>query len=86
MMTSQTKTGRCALTAKNPKLTAAMTAAEKYLGLLLWTLYHHQGGSSNIGQPIRRSLGMGQYDLMTDEQIAYGKAAADFYHSTGTWR
>ena len=40
---------------------------------LLWTLYHHQGGSSHIGQPIRRLLGIGQYDRMTDEQIKQAK-------------
>lgn len=45
-------------------------------GLLLWTLYHHQGGSSDIGQPIRRALGIGQHDRLTDEQIAAGKSAA----------
>ena len=42
-------------------------------GALLWTLYHHQGGSSNIGQPIRKLLGIGQYDRLTDEQIAEAK-------------
>lgn len=60
----------------HPKLRVAMKAAEQYRSLLLWTLYHHQGGSSDIGQPIRSALGMGQYDRMTDEQIAEGKAAA----------
>ena len=40
---------------------------------LLWTLYHHQGGSSHIGQPIRKLLGIGQHDRMTDEQIAMAK-------------
>lgn len=49
---------------------------EKFRGLLLWTLYHHQGGSSDIGQPIRRALGIGQHDHMTPEQIEAGRAAA----------
>lgn len=40
---------------------------------LLWTLYHHQGGSSHIGQPIRKLLGIGQHDRMTEEQIADAK-------------
>lgn len=40
---------------------------------LLWTLYHHQGGSSHIGQPIRKLLGIGQHDRMTDDQIAEAK-------------
>jgi len=43
---------------------------------LLWTLYHHQGGSSHIGQPIRKLLGIGQHDHMTPEQIERGKAFA----------
>lgn len=42
-------------------------------GALLWTLWHHQGGSSHIGQPIRKLLGIGQHDRMTDEQIADAK-------------
>jgi hypothetical protein len=37
--------------------------------LLLWALYHHQGGKSDVGQPIRRLLGIGQHDDLTDEQI-----------------
>lgn len=41
---------------------------------LLWTLWHHQGGSSHIGQPIRKLLGIGQHDRMTDEQIEQAKA------------
>lgn len=41
---------------------------------LLWTLYHHQGGSSHIGQPIRKLLGIGQHDRLTDEQLADAKA------------
>lgn len=43
-------------------------------GALLWTLWHHQGGSSHIGQPIRKLLGIGQHDRLTDEQIAQAKA------------
>lgn len=41
---------------------------------LLWSLYHHQGGSSHIGQPIRKLLGIGQHDRLTDEQLAQAKA------------
>ena len=47
-------------------------------GLLLWALYHHQGASSDVGQPLRQALGIGQYDRMTDEQIAMAKEAAAF--------
>lgn len=45
-------------------------------GLLLLALYHHQGANSVVGQPIRQALGIGQYDRMTDEQIATAKEAA----------
>lgn len=38
--------------------------------MLLNILWHHQGASSNVGQPIRQMLGIGQYDRMTDEQVA----------------
>lgn len=48
---------------------------EKWRGLLLWALYHHQGASSEVGQPIRKALGIGQYDRLTDEQIATAKSA-----------
>ena len=47
-------------------------------GLLLWALYHHQGASSAVGQPIRQALGIGQYEHMTEEQIAMAKEAAAF--------
>ena len=47
---------------------------QKAEAALLWALYHHQGGSSDIGQPIRKLLGIGQYDRLTDEQIAAVKA------------
>jgi hypothetical protein len=46
---------------------------KKYESALLFSLYHHQGASSIIGQPIRRLLGMLQYDNMTTEQIEQGK-------------
>lgn len=40
---------------------------------LLWVLWHHQGGSSEVGQPIRFALGMGQFDHLSDHQIAEAK-------------
>lgn len=40
---------------------------------LLFCLWHHQGGSSKIGQPIRHALGIGQHDHLTDEQLAAAK-------------
>lgn len=40
---------------------------------LLFALWHHQGGSSPVGQPIRAMLGIGQHDHMTDEEVAAAK-------------
>jgi len=48
----------------------------KYHDLLLWTLYHHQGAHSDVGQPIRAALGIDQFDTLTDAQIEQGRAAA----------
>jgi hypothetical protein len=45
-------------------------------GLLLWTLYHNQGGSSEVGQPIRRALCIGQHDRLTAAQINEGSRDA----------
>jgi hypothetical protein len=36
---------------------------------LLWVLFNHLGAGSPVGQPIRRYLGMGQHDRMTDKQM-----------------
>lgn len=40
---------------------------------LLWVLWHHQGGSSPVGQPIRFALGMGQHEHLSDSQVADAK-------------
>ena len=40
---------------------------------LLWVLWHHQGSSSDVGQPIRFALGMGQTEPLTGRQIAQAK-------------
>lgn len=40
---------------------------------LLFCLWHHQGGSSKIGQPIRYALGIGQHDYMNKEQLEAAK-------------
>jgi hypothetical protein len=42
---------------------------------LLWVLWNHQGAGSPVGQPIRRYLGMGQFERMSEEQV---KAARDW--------
>jgi hypothetical protein len=36
--------------------------------LCLNALYHHQGASSVVGQPIRKALGMGKCDYITEAQ------------------
>lgn len=43
-------------------------------GALLWALYSHQGGSSHVGQPIRKLLGIGQFDRLTEQQISSAKS------------
>lgn len=54
---------------------AALEVLDGMHGLLLLALYHHQGGSSPVGQPIRRALGIGEHDHMTPEQIELAKGA-----------
>jgi hypothetical protein len=46
---------------------------ERLQGCLLWLLWHHQGSSSPIGQPIRRALGIDRYAPMTEAQIEAGQ-------------
>jgi hypothetical protein len=36
---------------------------------LLWVLWHHQGGSSKVGQPLRFALGMGAHDRLSERQV-----------------
>lgn len=48
---------------------------------LLWVLWHHQGGSSEVGQPIRFALGMGQHERMTEAQIEQAKVWAEMRHN-----
>lgn len=40
---------------------------------LLWVLWHHQGSSSKVGQPIRYALGMGQHEHLNDHQLSEAK-------------
>lgn len=47
---------------------------------LCFALWHHQGGSSAIGQPIREMLGLGQHDHMTSEQYFDAKRVAEALH------
>lgn len=41
--------------------------------MLLNVLWHHQGGSSAIGQAIRTMLGVGEHARLDDEQVAEAK-------------
>ena len=56
---------------------------QKMEDALLWTLYHHQGGSGHIGQPIRKLLDIGQFDHMTSEQIKNAKSFGQAHHCCG---
>lgn len=40
---------------------------------LLWVLWHHQGGSSPVGQPIRYALGMGAHESLNAWQVSEAK-------------
>lgn len=37
--------------------------------LCLNALYHHQGASSAVGHPIRKALGIGEFDRLTEAQL-----------------
>lgn len=49
---------------------------------LLWVLWHHQGGGSPVGQPIRFALGMGAHDPLSPHQVAEAKRWAAVTRST----
>ena len=53
---------------EDPVLTGVAQSA------LLWILWHHQGASSRVGQSARFALGMGQFERLSDEQIAKAKS------------
>jgi len=46
---------------------------------LIWLLWHHQGGKSDIGQPIRKLLGIGQFESLTDEQVEIAKSQHEVF-------
>ncbi|WP_181977874.1 hypothetical protein [Pseudomonas abyssi] len=54
----------------------ACPAEHMHKGMLLWILYHHQGGKCPIGQPIRRVLGIEQHAALTTEQVRYAVTVA----------
>lgn len=44
---------------------------------LLFALWHHQGGSSLVGLPLRAMLGLGEYERLSTEQVAEAKRVGD---------
>ena len=61
----------------NTEIQRLMRETETLRGLLLWSLYHSQGGSSPVGQPIRRVLGIGTHARLTEEEVTIAKLAAE---------
>lgn len=56
---------------------------ERLRGAALWALMHHQGGSSPVGQPLRKALGIAPHADMTQEQYAAAKKAAGAWGPNG---
>jgi hypothetical protein len=55
----------------SPEFTDSARAA------IAWVLYHHQGGSSPVGQALRFALGMGAHEPLPDWRIAEAKRWAE---------
>lgn len=66
----------CTALALGKEATAIRAQVERLRSACLFSLYHHQGGSSVVGQVMRRALGIGRFDRMTEEQIFQAKSAA----------
>ena len=47
-----------------------------YEGMLLWILYHHQGGSSRTGLAIRSVLGIEEHAALSAEQVKHATNVA----------
>lgn len=60
----------------SPEFTDSARAA------IAWVLYHHQGGSSPVGAPLRFALGMGAHDPLPDWRIAEAKKWAEWANAT----
>lgn len=50
---------------------------ERFEDALLWVLYHHQGGNSKTGQPIRKLLGIGQFKNLSYIQVKRAQRFSD---------
>lgn len=55
------------------RIDAQAAEIERLKAALLWTIWHKQGGSSPIGQPLRRVLEIGQFEALTPEQVECAK-------------
>ena len=71
IVTSDEGTSYCGLAEQGASSSAGLTGSPwpADVGPLLWVLWHHQGSKSPVGQAIRKYLGMGQFESMTDRQI-----------------
>lgn len=54
---------------KQTPLEAANARITELEALCLNALYNHQGASSAVGQPIRKALGIGEHDRLTEERL-----------------
>lgn len=68
--------GMCSCPRDDEAVEEAEQELKRMRGLLLWALYHHQGATSPIGQPIRKLLGIGEHENMTHEQVVEAQIAA----------
>ena len=65
-----------------PEMPHMLHIAPDVRAALLYALWHHQGASSPIGQPIREILGIGPRHLLTDEQLAQARMVAEALAAT----
>lgn len=72
MLSSAFELGRAAL-ASQPQAVEPSAMSRHSRAMLLNVIWHHQGGSSTVGQPLRAMLGIGQHDRLDDEQVSEAK-------------
>ena len=61
----------------------AEAEVKKLRDAALWALMHHQGGSSPVGQPLRKALGIPPHADLTQEQFNAAKVAAGIWGPNG---
>jgi hypothetical protein len=79
-MTSKFNSPREDEVATAPELSPDFTDTAR--AALLWVLWHHQGGSSPVGQPIRFALGMDAHIRLNARQISEAKRWGELAAST----